>query len=188
MDRGCASSCRLPSKVPKSHDGALMGQIRRLIEDEFGVGALVLSDSRRRTYAPQTRSGPSLALGGSQMSRSPSIHEEPWWPEVHADYYESARFAFSSVLYLGEEADDPTPRVGGQTGIADALRLEADGSKILERGVIVEPRRGRLLLFSGGGENYHSPQPVLAGRRTTLHAWFSCACDERWTRGDGEGT
>jgi hypothetical protein len=59
---------------------------------------------------------------------------------------------------------------GGETGIAD--ELDAEG---LVEGIVVEPRRGRLLLFSGGGENYHTPLNVVRGRRAAWHGWFTCA-------------
>jgi len=59
---------------------------------------------------------------------------------------------------------------GGETGIAD--ELDAEG---LVEGIVVEPKRGRLLLFSGGGENYHAPMDVRRGRRAAWHAWFTCA-------------
>jgi hypothetical protein len=39
-------------------------------------------------------------------------------------------------------------------------------------------RTGRLVLFSGGGENYHSPIELSQGRRTTFHVWFHCDCEK----------
>lgn len=51
------------------------------------------------------------------------------------------------------------------------------GDAQLAAGVLVEPRRGRLVLFSGGGENYHAPLPVAQGRRTSFQVWFGCDCD-----------
>lgn len=66
-------------------------------------------------------------------------------------------------------------------GIADAFsrtRLSSGHNiTILTRGVIVEPLRGRLVVFTGGGENYHAPLAVTQGRRSTFHAWFKCACN-----------
>ena len=83
---------------------------------------------------------------------------------------------FTAVLYLDEEEaeDRPPLRSGGETGIADELRRGADGTVDLLRGLIVEPRHGRLLLFSGGAENYHAPLKVTRGEAPRFHVWFHC--------------
>lgn len=41
-------------------------------------------------------------------------------------------------------------------------------------GMIVEPKRGRLVLFTSGGENFHAPMEVKRGERPTYHFWFTC--------------
>lgn len=41
-------------------------------------------------------------------------------------------------------------------------------------GMIVEPKLGRLLLFSGGGENFHAPLEVKRGYRPSYIFWFKC--------------
>ena len=46
----------------------------------------------------------------------------------------------------------------------------------LRRGLVVAPKRGRVVLFSGGGENIHTALPVRAGRRQTIQAFFKCTC------------
>ena len=46
--------------------------------------------------------------------------------ELHADYYESARFVYSAVLFLGEEAADRTALRGGELGLVDALEAAAE--------------------------------------------------------------
>ena len=111
--------------------------------------------------------GPA-AFGGVQAN----------WTQLHADYYESPHYVFSAVLFTGEQEADETALVGGECGLADALRRDEAGAVTLARGLVVEPKRGRLVLFSGGGENYHSPLAVVQGRRTTVHAWFKCQCEE----------
>ena len=88
------------------------------------------------------------------------------------------------MLFLGEEEGDVTALRGGELGLVDALEAEAvpeaggGGDARLVAGVVVEPRRGRLVLFSGGGENYHAPLPVMQGRRTSFQVWFGCDCDD----------
>lgn len=40
--------------------------------------------------------------------------------------------------------------------------------------LIVEPRRGRVAIFSSGAENPHRVEKVLTGQRTVLSFWFTC--------------
>ena len=61
---------------------------------------------------------------------------------------------------------------------AAGLSRSENGSTQLRRGLAVAPRIGRLLLFSGGAENYHAPLPVGRGRRQSLQAFFGCRCTE----------
>ena len=63
-------------------------------------------------------------------------------------------------------ADDSMPKPGLE-------RLE-NGSSVLHRGWAVAPVVGRLVLFSGGSENWHAPLPVGAGRRQSLQIFFGC--------------
>ncbi|KAL1527699.1 hypothetical protein AB1Y20_009085 [Prymnesium parvum] len=99
------------------------------------------------------------------------------WHDLHADYYDNAEHVFSAILFMGDEQRDDTRRVGGEAGMADHLvRDPASGVPRIMRGHVVEPRAGRLILFSSGGENYNAPLSVIRGRRSTFHAWFKCAC------------
>jgi|EP00966_Prymnesium_polylepis_P192591 hypothetical protein len=164
----CAESCRpVVHHLRESDDSrvlngsqkdALATHIKGILQREFSVGPIKMSTTRSKTYLPEANVTDA-------------------WSELHADYYESATFVFSSVLFLGVERDDAQPRVGGETGLADELATDpATGQTKLVRGHMVEPRAGRLVIFSGGGENYHSPISVTQGRRTTFHAWFQCDC------------
>jgi len=79
--------------------------------------------------------------------------------------------------------------VGGETGMIDIpplghpyepafeIKKDQDGHdrSVIKHGIVVEPVRGRLVLFTGGGENFHSPLSVKAGKRKTYHAWIECA-------------
>ena len=38
----------------------------------------------------------------------------------------------------------------------------------------MEPRRGRVVIFSSGHENTHHFERVLSGQRFVLSFWFSC--------------
>ena len=90
------------------------------------------------------------------------------WELVHADYHEKKEYVISAVLHLGPA--DETALIGGETGLVDELNERG-----LVRGLVVAPRRGRLVAFSGGGENYHAPMGVEQGTRAAWHTWFSCA-------------
>ena len=70
---------------------------------------------------------------------------------------------------------------GGGSGGGSGCGLERlpNGSAVLHKGLVVAPRVGRLLLFSGGSENYHAPTPVAQGRRQSLQAFFGCRCHEK---------
>ncbi|KAL1527461.1 hypothetical protein AB1Y20_016126 [Prymnesium parvum] len=111
-------------------------------------------------------------------------HRNAW----HFDYGQHSWAIFSALLYVGNEAD--VPLVGGWTGFVDTeppskdgetslppgLERLSNGSAVLHRGLAVAPVPGRIVIFSGGAENYHAPLPVAQGRRQSLQMWFKCAC------------
>ena len=75
--------------------------------------------------------------------------------------------------------DTPPPPLPEATDSVEAgLERRANGTAYLHRGLVVAPRPGRVVLFSGGSENYHAPMPVAQGRRLSVLAWFECACKE----------
>ena len=103
----------------------------------------------------------------------------------HFDFAQSAGAVWSATLYTGHDGDEPL--VGGWTAFVDAegnpsgepepgLHRSSNGSALLHRGLAVAPRIGRLLLFTGGRENYHAPLPVGSGRRQSLQIFFGCRC------------
>jgi len=148
--------------------------IRALLASELGVeaGTVEVSTARTVQYTPagilQTLLPSTCALVGLHVHGL---------SELHADYYENAKFTFSAILFLDIEANDEVTLIGGETGFVDELKRNTTTSQLqLTKGVVVEPRRGRLVLFSGGGENYHSAMEVVQGRRTALHMWFRCTC------------
>ena len=98
--------------------------------------------------------------------------------KLFSSYEPCSVCATRQVLFLGEEAEDDTPLVGGELAIVDALARTDENVTVPTSGLVIEPVRGRLVLFTGGGENYHSPLAVVRGRRTTYHVWFKCSCDD----------
>ena len=146
---------------------ALEAQLRRVSLGDRRQQAVVRSVVRRQTISP------------TEVKRQANA-----W---HADYYENEWAVYSAILYTGH--DDVDPLIGGWTGFVDlddaaegsglhdpSLRHLPNGSAVLNRGLIVAPRLGRLVLFSAGGENHHAPLPVLRGRRQSIQMWFECRC------------
>mmetsp|Transcript_15019 Transcript_15019/g.29290 ORF Transcript_15019/g.29290 Transcript_15019/m.29290 type:complete len:196 (+) Transcript_15019:664-1251(+) len=90
----------------------------------------------------------------------------------------SSSTSVSSAAAATTTAAESSTTAAATAAIAFTAAAAATASAAtLTAGLVVEPRRGRLLLFSGGGENYHAPLAVVRGRRTTLHVWFRCACE-----------
>ena len=115
-------------------------------------------------------------------SRTSSVKEP--YEALHADYMEVAGYVVTAVLY--DEPDEDLE--GGETCFADSFisatptatndgstsKHEESGDDItinssedakkegftLHEGVIIEPKKGRLVLFSGDGSNVHGPLPI----------------------------
>lgn len=107
--------------------------------------------------------------------------------QLHIDYFENDDYVYTAILY----DDPPEVLIGGETAFANApigfQSLSSDpkdrivineGSSMppleLLSGWIVEPKKGRLVLFTAGGENAHAPLQVIQGERPTHHLWFNC--------------
>jgi len=142
-----------------------------------------------------------LVLGRQQRQashyRGDAVDAHAW----HFDYGQYPRAVFSAIMYTSVDGSD-APLVGGHTAFVDTpppplpeatdsveagldtdsveagLERRANGTAYLHRGLVVAPRPGRVVLFSGGSENYHAPMPVAQGRRLSVLAWFECACKE----------
>lgn len=152
------------------HAREVVEAVRRLLVTEAGVRDEEIVNSRWVRQA--TKHHPDFAT------------RHAW----HFDYGQHSGGIFSAIIYTGNDGDEPL--VGGYTGFANTPPPEEDatavssagverlanGSALLHRGLVVAPRVGRLVLFSGGSENYHAPLPVASGRRQTLQAWYRCRC------------
>lgn len=122
-------------------------QILDVFKKEFGIDTdnLQVSTSREKTY-----------IEGYDNQDS----EIKKWSLLHSDYYENPNYVYTAILYL-ETSEN---LVGGETGFIDECPIG-------KKGLIVEPKFGRLVIFTGGG-NYHSPLKVYKGFRKTYHVWF----------------
>lgn len=158
------------------HADAMAEAARRLLVKEAGMRDEDVILGRRQRQASHWRTD--------------AIDAHAW----HFDYGQYPQAVFSAIMYMSVDGADE-PLVGGHTAFVDTPpppRLEAtdgeatveaglerlaNGTAYLHRGLVVAPRPGRVVLFSGGAENYHAPMPVAQGRRLSLLAWFKCACE-----------
>lgn len=86
------------------------------------------------------------------------IHDEYWHP--HVDKENTKHYDYSGLLYLSDYGEDFT---GGVFSFIDESTE-----------TIIEPARGRLLIFTAGSENLHAVRMVETGTRYALSLWFSC--------------
>jgi len=140
---------------------------------------LKLTVHRHKTYQPEKKST---------------------FQELHADYFESADYVYTAILYDAT----PDNLVGGETALVNFRHNDnsqgdddvtfglirspdlpppqqesnsgekSEDPMVLTDGLIIEPKPGRLVLFSSGGENFHAPMAVRQGNRPVYHFWFIC--------------
>ena len=121
---------------------------------------------------------------GAEDWRAASVHDQYYHP--HADGLNTDHYHYSVLLYLSHFGEDFTggrlrfysrePRPGGGGP-------EGGGSS---GDVIIEPRVGRLVMFTSGAENWHRVEPVRAGERFVLSVWLTCDAERAFApRVDG---
>ena len=89
-----------------------------------------------------------------------------------SDRQRSPDFSFHSSIFLSDGADGD--HSGGTELYADAHRRNKNPRRRIQRGTIIDPSRGRLVLSSGGDENKHCKMPMRAGIRAVLQIWWDC--------------
>jgi len=87
-----------------------------------------------------------------------TIHDEYWHPHIDKKTY--GTFHYTSLLYLNNYGDDFS---GGRFIFVD---------KDLNR--TVEPKLGRISLFTSGSENLHYVEKVTTGERYAITVSFTC--------------
>ncbi|POM58056.1 hypothetical protein PHPALM_37348 [Phytophthora palmivora] len=100
-------------------------------------------------------------LIGNDSWTPSEIHDEYWHP--HVDKENTKHYDYSGLLYLADHGEDFT---GGLFSFIDE-----------NTETVIEPARGRLMMFTAGSENRHAVRKVETGTRYVLSLWFSC--DER---------
>lgn len=86
-------------------------------------------------------------------------HDEYWHPHVDKDTYES--FHYTSLLYLSDYGEDFD---GGRFVFVDKDNVNST----------VEPRKGRVSMFTSGKENTHFVERVRSGTRFAMTVSFTC--------------
>jgi hypothetical protein len=142
------------------HNSDYDKQIIDIFDKFLNINNLNIVTSRKKTYSGNE---PIDTL----WKYSDSYSEIDRWSNIHSDYYENSNYLFTAILFL--EYDDHL--IGGETGFVDNIIIENKHLKVLE-GLVVEPKIGRLILFTCG-ENYHAPLRVYSGTRTAYHIWFN---------------
>lgn len=123
-------------------------QIRRVIANHFGIPENTLHHDM--TFFSQ--------INASKEAKT--LHDEYW--HEHNDMEQYGTFAFTAMLYLGTQHED------------------FEGGSFLFRPstserVSVEPREGRLVVFTSGGENTHRVTHVTQGIRLAMLSAFTCS-------------
>ncbi|CAD1473144.1 unnamed protein product [Heterotrigona itama] len=97
----------------------------------------------------------------SQMTNvsAKTIHDEYWHPHIDKETYES--FHYTTLLYLNDFGKDFE---GGRFMFIDKNNVKT----------IVEPRKGRVSMFTSGSENLHVVEKVQSGTRYALTISFTC--------------
>ena len=101
-------------------------------------------------------------LDGRPSWQAQEIHDEYW--HVHADMNNTKHYHYSGLLYMSTYNEDFT---GGRLHFVDRF----NHSKSVE---VVEPKAGRVVIFSSGSENSHFVERVTSGQRFVLAFWFTC--------------
>lgn len=121
-------------------------KIHRMISSEFGVVPTHLYLTHPTFFSKIT---PKPAR---------TLHDEYWHPHVDKETYPS--FHYTSLLYLTSFAKDFN---GGRFFFVDE-----------KRNMSVEPRIGRVSMFTSGPENLHYVEKVSSGERYALTVSFTC--------------
>ncbi|KAL0116148.1 hypothetical protein PUN28_011184 [Cardiocondyla obscurior] len=97
----------------------------------------------------------------SRMINKPAktIHDEYWHPHIDKETYES--FHYTSLLYLSDYNKDFE---GGRFIFMDKNDVNTT----------IEPRKGRVSMFTSGSENLHLVEKVKSGTRYALTVSFTC--------------
>jgi hypothetical protein len=155
-------------------------RLKAVVEDTFGlVGG---GDGGSRGLSDLHFTAPTFITRevGDEEWRPTTMHDEYWHP--HVDKNNTGHYDYSGLVYLSTLGEDFGP--GGELHFYPDSSL--DCAKFVDpvdpgpcavvgpAELIVEPRRGRLIVFGSGRENPHRVTRVEKGTRYVLSFWFTC--------------
>jgi len=94
-----------------------------------------------------------------------------------ADLEASKNFAFHTSVSLSDGAGKDFS--GGTTMFVDNHPFNVDPKKKVQRGLLVDSSRGRVIISTGGQDNPRCRLPMREGVRVDLHVWWGCSPDVR---------
>ena len=173
---------------PNESERRKLERLRNRLEQEFYKQGWI-----SQATAPLEVSRERRVVTSGKSSRS--FNPDQPYEQLHADYFEVADYVVTAILY----DEPPKDLKGGETCFADAFANvtaaaittsrdqeyddlndstteETRQGFILQEGLLVEPRRGRLVLLSGGGENLHGPLAIRRKdqQRVSYVFFFRC--------------
>jgi len=106
-------------------------------------------------------------LDGNTSWNPEGDHDEYWHP--HVDRNNTPHYHYSGLLYMSTYEEDFE---GGLLHF-----LSPDLSTVEQT---VEPKAGRVVIFTSGQENPHHVDRVTSGQRYVLAFWFTCNPDRKF--------
>jgi hypothetical protein len=124
---------------------------------------------------------------GSPSWQPAGIHDEYYHP--HVDGENTPHYHYSGLVYMSTEGQDFTEgefaflRAGAGSGTGGNAGKDGGegGGAPPEDEHVVEPRAGRLLIFTAGAENLHQVRRVATGTRYVFSMWFTCDARREFT-------
>ena len=135
----------------------LLNKVRLQIMQDFGLDVLYNSGALLTRLVGEEE----VAADEWEMERG-----HVYW-NAHVDKANIATYDYSALLYLNEFGTDFE---GGEFEFVDD-----DANRM------VQPRAGRLILFTSGPENLHRVRRVVSGTRYVLAMWFTCSQQHQYS-------
>jgi len=114
-------------------------------------------------------------LDGRSDWEPAEVHDEYWHP--HVDRENTPHYFYSGLLYLSTYKEDFE---GGRYVLLGDVEGEKDGVVTKEEELVVEPRAGRVVIFSSGQEHEHYVERLTSGTRYVLAFWFTCDASRKF--------
>lgn len=147
--------------------GNITARMAGFLEDEMGARGVVVSHTNSRGEW-RFRQNVSQGHSHAQQRREQLLRGEFSRRRGHIDAARPIYWHYTCLLYIGDH--DAQRFAGGETLLIDKVNTRGQ----VRGGLLVEPRRGRLLAFSSGSENVHTALEATHGFRSLIQVWFKC--------------